>query len=211
MDTIFEFIGKTVLAVGGAGVIITAVSAFISKYWADLYMKKKTAEYDKQIEYYKNILELEREKYKALNEQAIHKNKIIFDTEFEIYKELSPKLINAIDELFDYLIIKRLSDEYLERSQTKYLDLKSSLDRYASFIEKDMYELMRNLSSRIGTVIVEKAFTREDKYKDYKNINNEINRATQEELYSLYKSINDDMNEVIDKIREYLRRIAEIQ
>lgn len=211
MDTIFEFIGKTVLAVGGAGVIITAVSAFISKYWADLYMKKKTAQYDKQIEYYKNILELEREKYKALNEQAIHKSKIIFDTEYEIYKELSPKLISTVDELFQYLVKKRLSDEYLEICQTKYLDLSSSLARYASFMEKDMYELMSNLSSLIGNVIVEKALTREEKYQDYKNINIEINRETQEELYNLYKSIRDNMNDVIDKNREYLRRIAEIQ
>jgi len=43
MDNIFEFVGKIVVAVGGAGVLITGISIFLSKFWADWFMKRKTA------------------------------------------------------------------------------------------------------------------------------------------------------------------------
>lgn len=213
MDTFFEFIGKTVLAVGGAGFIITAVSAFISKIWADLYMKKKTAEYDKQIEYYKNILELEREKYKALNEQAIHKNKIIFDTEFEIYKEISPKLINTVEELFRYLVLRPLNEESFIICQTQYLDFSSSISKYASFIEKDIYNLINAFSNHIGKLIINNEFDIKEKYEATKNgtIETEIDRKTYNELYSLYEDINNRKNVIIDTIRIYLRSLAEIK
>jgi hypothetical protein len=134
MNIILDLVGL----IGGAGALIIAIASFTSKVWADWFMKKKTAEYDKKIEYYKSSLELEREKYKALNEQVIHRNKTMFDTEFEIYKDISPKIINAVDAISDWLTSKKLSHESFEIYIQSIKDYHNTLSKYALFIDKDV-------------------------------------------------------------------------
>jgi len=67
---LFDIIGT----IGGIGVIVAALTGFLSKLWADVFMNKKIAEYDRLIEFYKNSLALETEKYKYQNEQIVYKN-----------------------------------------------------------------------------------------------------------------------------------------
>lgn len=213
MKIFLNFITEYILPIGGISVLISAFTAFLSRLWADMFLHKKLHEYDRQIEHYKNTLELEREKYKALNEQTIHKNKLIFDTEFEIYKEISSKLINTVEELFHFLVLRRLSEESFNNCQTQYLDFHSSISKYASFIEKDMYNLINEFSIHIGEVIINKRFDNKGKYGAYKNgnIETETDWETYNELSSLYEDINNRKTEIIDTIRRYLRSLAEIQ
>ena len=53
---IFSVFGKIVLALGGAGAIIVAVSGFIARLWAKWFMEKQKNKYQKEIEGYKNEL-----------------------------------------------------------------------------------------------------------------------------------------------------------
>jgi hypothetical protein len=55
VDKTITILGEIVISLGGAGAIIIALSSFIGKLWSDRYMKKKTAEYDRQLEYYKKL------------------------------------------------------------------------------------------------------------------------------------------------------------
>lgn len=101
---IFSVFGKIVLAVGGAGTIIIALSSFIAKLWANWFMEKQKNKYQKEIEGYKNELAVELEKCRTLNEKILHKEIFIYDEEFKIYREIIPRLIKASKSVLDYLI-----------------------------------------------------------------------------------------------------------
>ena len=47
---IFSVFGKIVLALGGAGAIIVAVSGFIARLWATWFMEKQKNKYQKERE-----------------------------------------------------------------------------------------------------------------------------------------------------------------
>lgn len=88
---IFSVFGKIVLALGGAGAIIVAVSGFIARLWAKWFMEKQKNKYQKEIEGYKNELAVELAKCRTLNEKILHKEIFIYDEEFKIYKEIMPR------------------------------------------------------------------------------------------------------------------------
>lgn len=201
MDKVIEIIGKVVLSVGGAGVVIIAISSYISKIWADIFMKKKSSEYDKQIECYKGTLELEREKYKALNEQIIYKNQRIFDTEFKIYQEITPKLIDTADAVIKCTFDNTHDDEYMNdvhnKAKMKCKELYSSILRYACFMNKDMYKIYADYY-----------FLCMNNMGKARNKDDEENNILPILLTSEVEKATDDL---LEKTREYLRSIATIK
>ena len=105
---IFSVFGKIVLALGGAGAIIVAVSGFIARLWAKWFMEKQKNKYQKEIEGYKNELAVELAKCRTLNEKILHKEIFIYDEEFKIYKEIMPGFRKASKSVLDYLVIIKL-------------------------------------------------------------------------------------------------------
>jgi hypothetical protein len=183
--------------VGGAGAIIIGIASFTSKLWADWFMKKKTAEYDKQMEHYKSILELERERYIALNEQIVYKNKILFDTEFEIYKEITPKLISTVDAFTNWIIFQKLSRESLDKLQQQYQDMNYSITKYASFIDEVMYKCLNDFRLYIAEKIM--------KYSDAGYSYNYV------ELRDVDLEILSNLDGFFIISREYLRNLAKLK
>ena len=206
---IFEIVGT----IGGVGTIITALSGFLSKLWADTFMRKKIIEYDKQLEFYKNSLELEREKYIALNEQIIHKNQRIFDTEFEIYKEISPKIINAVNANDQWLINGRLEEENLAKLRRKYVDLDTTLSQYALFLDKEIYEILNKLCQSFLDLSYNIEIVESSKYKKYKdhNISDSEAQIIFLELHEKSNEINKMKDIAMTQIRDYLRKMAIIK
>ncbi len=208
MNHVMEFAGL----IGGIGAIIVAVASFASKIWADWFMKKKTAEYDKQFEYYKNSLELEREKYKALHEQVIHKDKTLFDTEFEIYKDISPKLINAVDSITRWLTLDQLSDESHEIYMQSMKEFNDTFAKYALFIDKNIFNLLNDFQSFLTITEINIEFNSK-KYDTYR-----YNKNKEDNYFDVWMEIGDKSKEIINKkeevitkVREYLRNIATIK
>lgn len=105
---IFSVFGKIVLALGGAGAIIVAVSGFIARLWAKWFMEKQKNKYQKEIEGYKNELAVELAKCRTLNEKILHKEIFIYDEEFKIYKEIMPGFRKVSKSVLDYLVIIKL-------------------------------------------------------------------------------------------------------
>ncbi|SEW31910.1 hypothetical protein [[Clostridium] fimetarium] len=139
MKILFDIIGT----VGGIGVIIAALAGFFSKFWADAFMNKKIAEYDKQIELYKNSLALETEKYKSLNEQIIYKNMKIFDIEFSIYQEITPLVMKvrwAAIRAMGTNPNKDFTEEHSEAKE-KCHELREKTLKNISFMDKDIYKI----------------------------------------------------------------------
>lgn len=203
MDKVIDFIGKAVVSIGGAGVILIAVSTYISKLWADLFMKKKVMEYDKQIEYYKNNLEMTKERYNALNEQIVYKNQKIFDTEFEIYKELTPKLINSTDEVIKVVMDNYHDEEYMEKlhnsAKDKCRDLHGTILKYACFMDKEIFEKYSDFYFLCMNSMAE---MRQGDFDENEQLAMVIHVTTE---------IQNNSNELLENTREYLRNIATIK
>jgi len=155
MDQLFEWVGKVVLSVGGAGVIIISISTFLAKFWTDYYMKKTTARYDKEMEEYKAQLAAELNKIKVMNDLSYEKKRLAFEMQLPIFKEIVPLAIKVIegsvglgiclevkDKDSDYIIPDDVSDR-VERDWSEYRDLYTT---YAGFIPAEIYECF----SKIG-------------------------------------------------------------
>lgn len=176
MEQIFEILGKAVVAVGGAGAIIIAISGYISKFYADWFLQKEKAKYEKEIEEYKQQIQRELEVARNLNEEIAYKKRVIFDSEYKYYIEIVPKLVSAADALTLYIATKiqlRDDDEnydilneiVIEKKKNANEDLYSfyeHLSMYAVFIEKDVYEEMMYFFEFGLDILDEKQFIDEE-------------------------------------------------
>ncbi len=209
MDKIITILGQIVIALGGAGAIIIALSSFVGKLWSDKYMKKKTAEYDKKLEYYKNSLELERDKYKALYEQIVYNNKALIDNEYGVYKELLPKVINALNSIDNY-IYSNLNVSYLNEWKKDNSILSNTLAVSSIFIDKEIFEMIAAFQEESGKFIFDIA---EDNHHKYKDIKGEWTDSTLDlviELTNKRNLIKDHVYEILDCIRSKIREKSEI-
>lgn len=210
MDNLVDIIGKIVIALGGAGTVIIALSSYISKLWADNLMKKKTAEYDKQFAIYKLSIDLEIEKMKALNEQVIYKNKQLFDKEFKIYEVVIPKLIVATDNLLGWLVGSKLDDEKYSEYINSFDDLRKEIARNVLFMDKEIHAAIEEYSKYIHSFVIEIVVMNLDKYVRYKE--NTIYEVMDifNELSDMADDIRIHKEKVIDKIRTHLKQKSEI-
>lgn len=165
---IFSVFGKIVLALGGAGAIIVAVSGFIARLWAKWFMEKQKNKYQKEIEGYKNELAVELAKCRALNEKILHKEIFIYDEEFKIYKEIMPGFRKASKSVLDYLVIikllveKRIEDttEGKEKIQKAYASAYEMTFAYYDlvmdegiFIEEQTYVMLMNFFAHCEKIL----------------------------------------------------------
>lgn len=181
MDEVFVLLGKVVAAVGGAGIIIVALSGFLSKLWAQWFMERQKKQYSKEIEEYKNNLLTELEKCKMFSEEMLYRKKSIFDNEFEIYKEIVPQMIRASKSVLDYLCIIKLTVEitetfegiFQEKSiEEKYgiafkdvYDFWDVIIKYAVFIEEDNYVKLCEFFNQCNEMLKLKEYI--DSYEQY--------------------------------------------
>lgn len=73
------------------GAIILALSSFFGKMWANKILEKQKAEFQKDIEEYKNALSCELENVKATNEKLTYISKIQYDIEISAIKSLTQR------------------------------------------------------------------------------------------------------------------------
>lgn len=168
INNFFESFGKIIVALGGAGVVITAISGWLSKLWAKWFMEKQKKQYAKDIEEYKNQLQVELEKTKALNDELLHKSNTIFDNELEIYKELVPAMIKTSQEVQRWIALVNTFHNTKEITEVMHVDkviyaFKSArtetfryydvLLKYSVFIDENNYTIMMEFFKKCLEVI----------------------------------------------------------
>ena len=207
MSDFFELLGKVIAAVGGAGVILVAVSGFLSKLWAQLFMERQKRKYKEEIEEYKSKLQYELEKAQQFNERATYKDKALFDTEFQIYKEIIPCIIKAEEEYsktYDNLQIC-----LIEKTIFKY----ESIRNFRSIEHK-----LDKLFTEYSTFIDEKIANEIDIFINYISQANVYFRDALEKQQNydigLFKECNIEIHtrkiKIITDVRSYFRGIIDI-
>lgn len=201
MNELFEWIGKVVLSVGGAGVIIISISTFLAKFWTDYYMKKVTARYDKEMEEYKAQLTAELNKIKVMNDLSYEKKRLAFEMKLPIFKEIVPLAVKVIEGSLgigiclevknkdsDYSIPDDVSDR-VERDWNEYRNLYIT---YAGFIPAEIYECFSKIGNDYVVFSVEVMKNR-DKHTYYTD-----------ELNQKLKNLKLDKEMLLKLVRDYL-------
>lgn len=212
MREVFEIAGAIIASVGGAGIIIIALSNYIGKIVANKIFEKEKAKYTKEIEKYKNELLKELERIKVLNEKSIFVSNLHFEKEFQIYLELWENLfnvINATDMLFPKIDIHSQEEEQKELSERhklfteNYNSYSKTIIKYAPFYSKDMYikfDMIKTLCEEQHTnFCIQKLNCTADELK--------IKLSELRKIEEISKEIKLGKDSLQDSIRSYLTRI----
>lgn len=209
-EDILKIVAALIASVGGAGAIIWALSSFFGKMWANKILEKQKAEYQKDIEEYKNALSCELETVKATNEKLTYISKIQYDIEIEAIRDLTQASHRALLMCFSLIpydkdLLKN-KQEMAARNDGHYKNftecINSFMDVYGSslaFIEEDIAQLFLKFLS-----ICRAQF---DFYNQVYRPQSGIPSKAIEPLYARDGEIEDAHKEAINAIREHLKKI----
>ncbi|WP_349674377.1 hypothetical protein [Lacrimispora sp.] len=201
MNELFEWIGKVVLSVGGAGVIIISISTFLAKFWTDYYMKKVTARYDKEMEEYKAQLTAELNKIKVMNDLSYEKKRLAFEMKLPIFKEIVPLAVKVIEGSLGIgicLEVKNkdsdysIPDDVCDRVERDWNEYRNLYITYAGFIPAEIYECFSKIGNDYVVFSVEVMKNR-DKHTYYTD-----------ELNPKLKNLKLDKEMLLKLVRDYL-------
>ncbi len=148
-EDILKIVATCIASVGGAGAIIWALSSFFGKMWANKILEKQKAEYQKDIEEYKNALSCELEAVKATNEKLTYISKVQYDIEIDAIKNITQSSHRLLLTCFSILPFEKSllqnQAELIARHDSYYdhfiTCMNTFMDVYGSslaFIEEDI-------------------------------------------------------------------------
>lgn len=157
-QNILFFVSSMIVSFGGAGAIIAAMSKWFGGIIANKLMQKNQAKYDKElellknenrkeIEHYKNELQIVCERVKKQNAESIYVTEKQFDIEIALIQELTEKafaLEMRAKELFPCWITDK---EYREKYQVEIYqneaqarsDFINALGKAQAFIDEGIF------------------------------------------------------------------------
>lgn len=141
MGILKEYLGAIILSAGGTGVVIIALSSFIGRIWANRFMESQKGKITKDIERYKQELDVELKRLTALQDKATYVSKTLYDKEFEIYLTMWDKLIELSFVTYDlfavYVSFPEDVTEYYKYRVDKYNKYSSVYNDYISYLRKN--------------------------------------------------------------------------
>lgn len=201
---IWSIAGAVITSVGGAGVIIWAVSGFVGNRIA----KRLDTTYEQR-------LNIELEKYKATLDQYRHITKTQFDKEFEIYHQLSKLFFSMIVKLSSFTEdTYELKDEQRENQIKKIeefmhlmevvCDAQNALYENAAFIPKDIFERYDSIYNKTNDLF----WLYYKRLREYDFIIDNFDTIITDEDKATTKEIEKEFSSVNEKLREYLSRLS---
>lgn len=194
---IWSIAGAIIASIGGAGVIICAVSGFVCNRIA----KHLDAKYEQR-------LNKELEKYKVELERNRHITKTQFDKEFEIYHQLSKSFLSMIVKLSSFtegtLELKDAPKENRDIKINEFMRMvevtsaaQNALYENAAFIPKDIFEQYDVIYSKANSKAV--------------NLLSEKGIYTLEELDAALSVVHDKASEIRNGMKPREMRIRQLQ
>ena len=204
MNQVWKIVLEVVAAIGGIGVIFTAVIAFSSKFIADRLQKKYDIRLNEELESYKAGLE---------NKKYISKTK--FDAEFQLYKNLSKCFFDAVKTISvmipqgyakapaDKDVKKKVQEEYYMAAFTAVIAAQDELNSNVAFIPErffDSYEEIRKL-----------CMLQLDEFEKRWDVgylaDQEVKETFSRDAYNRTGEINENFKRLNNEIREYLETL----
>lgn len=209
-EDILKIVATAIASVGGAGAIIWALSSFFGKMWANKILEKQKAEFQKDIEEYKNALSCELENVKATNEKLTYISKNQYDMEITAIKSLtqaSHKVLLMCYTIIPYdKVLLNNKDEIINRHNSHYQNfitcVNSYMDIYGNslaFIEDDISQLFDKFLSLCRELF--------DFYNQTYSAQFGIAKKYVDIFYEKDKAIFEAHKEIIKAIKQHLKEI----
>jgi len=195
----WQIVLTAIASVGGASVIIVALSSWLGKLWAERLAIKQKAQMDKELAAYKKDLQMEVEKYRTKAEQFNFVNKLQFETEFKAYQLLFKYIYSAdmytraLFPTFDgFPEDKELKKQALIDRCNKQLNeiepFYEAIEQNAPFINAEIYEKLLNIRRLINRVaitasLIKRTYLDSGNFGDLTQIyeyNNELEQAVKD-------------------------------
>lgn len=217
---IMEIATAIIACVGGSGVIIIGLSKWFGGVLANKLLENEKAEHSKELESYKNKLNEQLNRIKAISDKELHITKAQYDNEYKIYMEIWAKLHNCVIftlQLYPQGLVNVPIDEtaFFEYQKEKYKifvenynDFSLAIDKYAPFYKKEFYEKfieLRNLCSRQGSHFNHYEIQRKVNLSYTANRDVHIPIEVEKDIWTnIPNAINKLEENLIEEIREYL-------
>ena len=204
---IWSIAGAIIASVGGAGVIICAVSGFVSARLANHIDKK-----------YEQRLSKELERYKLSLEERKHITKTQFDKEFEIYYHLSKTFFSMIVKLSSFtegtLELKDSPKENRDIKIDEFMRMvevtsaaQNVLYENAPFIPKDIFEQYDAIYEKANNLF----WIYEERVQSYAFGKLDFNALVSEADKAVVKGLEKDFASASSKLRDYLNTRAIVE
>ena len=204
MAQLMSYVLAIIAAVGGIGVVITAVVYFASNFIADRLQKK----YDLR-------LSEELEKYKAGLTNKTYISKTRFDAEFSIYRNLTDafgELVKWVNVLipagyesipFDPEEKKKWDEENYKNCRHAYVCAQDELARSTPFIKKEFINEYKAVLKKASLQMLsfEERWNHSfpGTYEEKSRLSVEVYRNTHE-LNESFEKLNDTIRDYLDKL-----------
>lgn len=200
---IWSIAGAIITSVGGASVIICAVS----KFFAERIAKHIDAKYEQR-------LNKELEKYKASLDGYRHITKAQFDREFDIYHNLSKSFFTMIVKLSSFADNDFELEDSLEDGKKMIVDnfihminttssAQNELYENAAFIPKDIFEKYDTIYEKANDLF----WLFESRMRDYTSGKIEYSELVTEKDKGTVKELKEELLLVNSTLREYLKTL----
>jgi hypothetical protein len=155
-----------ILSLGGGGLIVFALSSFLSKIWANRILEAERAKYAHdlegvkaryaaEIESLKSSLDTSRRVVQAGLDRAVYIHRLHFETEFACVKDIWSKLSAVRAKMGNVRPVMRLSEpgetdeQELNRTFPPFVESKnafvSAVDTQSPFIPRDFFSKLEEI------------------------------------------------------------------
>ena len=147
-DEAFKLISSAIIAVGGGGAMVLALSSWLGKVWAERILIADRDKYQRQLEKLKSELTLDVERLKADLALKLEIAKRLSENQFHLYNDLWSSLCDlkisadGLWERVDRTSLKKFADQL---KKTKAQILRSSL-----LVEHGHYESLKDLMDQFS-------------------------------------------------------------
>lgn len=200
---IYNIILDTIGLVGGIGVVVTGLSGWLGKVWADRIMQKEIAEHKNELEKIKKMYTKEIEKYKIdleISKSKLHRyNKFQFRIYNNLWKELY-KMKSLSDDLW-----ANANNQNLLKFTSQLNKVKEKIHMNALLIEENNYKKLISIIDKFNNYKIGKGKLVDLKNETRTDNLNTIDNQEIEDLVSNNKYIYDNFRDLLKKIYKNMK------
>ena len=193
---VLKIVSGMIAALGGGGFIVTSLSSWFGKIWAERFMAEEKAKYEKELE--RLAKQFERKNYVS---------KVRFDAEFAIYRELCAAADNMVRKISYFYASGDMQVKDAQDIENRcgeacicYSDFNQALAKNGAFISKEIYDsfcdIKKQASELVSWIHLDKMDSLEDGYRKIQT----VNEKKAEKLFLSYENLR-------EVLRSYLSRL----
>jgi hypothetical protein len=156
LDLSWKLIGQ----LGGFAVVVAALSAWLSRIWAEKILEKDRQHYREELERLKGTYEAANKSVQAELDKRVHVYRVQFETEFKALSEIWAKItdlrsdMGSIRPFIDHNVegedvVEKYRRRLLRFSKT-LAELKTLVFKYAPFYPQNIYDKLWELLNLAG-------------------------------------------------------------